>query len=873
MIMTIPTKYSAMASRLTCSLLSVLTVGLHASVHAADEARYSTAGFYAQEGTGRDVMSMNPAWRLKLDPKNKLGDSTAELNYDDADWAVVNLPDGLQALPVEASGCVNYQGSAWYRKHFSPTEAQLEKRLVLYFEAIMGKSKIWVNGKLVKEHFGGYLPIAVDIAPYLKAGTDNIITVWCDNADDPNYAPGKPQESLDFCYFGGIYRDCWLISTDKDTYITDENMASKVAGGGCFITYPLVSEAESHISVKTDLHGKGRISYELLDAGNKVVAKAEGAEATLKLKDAQLWSPRHPYLYKLQVRVHDDKGELVDGYMKKLGIRSIDFCHDKGLILNGKPYKDKVIGANRHQDFALIGNALSNNLHWRDAMKLKAAGLELVRNAHYPQDPAFMDACDELGLFVIVNTPGWQFWNNAPHFAQRVYADIAEMVRRDRNRPSAFLWEPILNETHYPADFAKKVSDIVKSELPGSWTATDLIARGHEHFDVIFTHPDNGGKDGIRKDHVKDNKVYFTREFGDNVDSWFSHNSPSRVARQWGEMPQLIQAFHYTKPGYPVTSIDVLKKAAPYHFGGSLWHSFDHQRGYHPDPFYGGIMDAFRLPKTSFYMFQGQADHLKPMVYIAHQMTPFSPKDVTVISNAPRVRLTSFVDGKPREMEKKDTRWFTFEQAFDFQVAKALTREGSKTHQVSIMAEALNDKGEVVATHKVSMPQRPARLQLLVDDQGIATEANGGDQVVVIAQIVDSFGVVRRLNNGQVQFDIEGDASLFGSTEAGLKPIPLLWGDAPVIVQAGLQPSTVTVKARMQHEGVHVPLRGEVQIQIHPSKQELLYDKKEAKAQPSATSNDDAPATVSDAEREKAQQSLKEVGEDQETFSKSNQLP
>ncbi len=851
------------------ALLSAHTLSLSAAEQGGEMKQYSTAGFYAQEDIGREVLSMNPAWRLKLDPKNELGEMPTQSDYDDSSWATVNLPDGLEVLPAEASGCVNYQGVAWYRKHFTPTVEQLKKRQVLYFEAIMGKSKIWVNGQLVKEHFGGYLPIGVEIHPYLKPDVDNVITVWCDNSDDANYAPGKPQKALDFCYFGGIYRDCWLISTDKDTYITDENMVDQVAGGGCFISFPFVSEEESHIEIKTDIHGKGHIRYELFDAAGKSVAKGEGAQDTLEVKKARLWSPRDPYLYELQVRVSNDQGEIVDGYMKKLGIRRIDFSHEKGLVLNGKPYHDKLIGANRHQDFAVIGNALSNNLHWRDAMKLKASGLELVRNAHYPQDPAFMDACDELGLFVIINTPGWQFWNNAPHFAQRVYGDITQMVRRDRNRPSAFLWEPILNETHYPADFAKKVSDIVKSELPGSWTASDLIARGSEHFDVIFTHPDNGGKDGIRKEQIRDNKVYFTREFGDNVDSWFSHNSPSRVARQWGEIPQLIQAFHYTKPSYPVTSIDVLKKAAPYHFGGSLWHSFDHQRGYHPDPFYGGIMDAYRLPKTSFYMFQGQADHLKPMVYIAHQMTPFSPKDVTVISNAPRVRLTSFVDAKPRVMEKRGDRWFTFEKAFDFQVAKAQTREGSKTHQVSILAEALNDKGEVVATHKVSMPQRPARLQLIVEDEGIATLANGGDQVVVVAQIVDSFGVVRRLNNGQVQFSIEGSGLLYGAQKDGTLNVPLLWGDAPVIVQAGLEEGEIKVTASMRLDGVHVPLSGEVKIPVLTSTQKLLYDRKAKNLSDGAEANRVNRTSISEEEREKAQESLKKVGEDQETFSKS----
>ena len=119
--------------------------------------------------------------------------------------------------------------------------------------------------------------------------------------------------------------------------------------------------------------------------------------------------------------------------------------------------------------------------------------MEVIRNAHCPQDPAFMDACDELGLFVIVNTPGWQFWNDAPEFAQRVYSDIRNLVRRDRNHPSVWLWEPILNETWYPADFAKNTNDIVHAEYPypSCYCGSDSEARGHEVFPVLF-HPSPG---------------------------------------------------------------------------------------------------------------------------------------------------------------------------------------------------------------------------------------------------------------------------------------------------------------------------------------------------------------------------------------------
>ena len=146
---------------------------------------------------------MNPAWRL-----HKGAAPGAEaIHFDDRNWEVVSLPNGIEYLPTEASGCINYQGEAWYRKHFTPADALKGKKLFLHFEAIMGKSKVFVNGKLLAEHFGGYLPVVVDITNALKWETDNIIAVWTDNSNDPGYPPGKAQDVLCLLYTSPSPRD------------------------------------------------------------------------------------------------------------------------------------------------------------------------------------------------------------------------------------------------------------------------------------------------------------------------------------------------------------------------------------------------------------------------------------------------------------------------------------------------------------------------------------------------------------------------------------------------------------------------------------------------------------------------------------------
>ena len=853
---------------------SILFVWLSLSLWAARQPEFSTAGFFRLDNSGREVYSMNPAWRF-----HKGAVESAETKeFNDKDWTVVSLPDGIEYLPTEASGCINYQGEVWYRKHFTPDAVLKGKKLFLHFEAIMGKSKVFVNGKLLTEHFGGYLPVIADVTDVLDWNGDNVIAVWADNSDDPSYPPGKAQDVLDYTYFGGIYRDCWLIA-HNNVFITDPNYENEVAGGGLFVAFGKVSDALAEVQLKIHVRNatknpfSGRVEYMLLQPDGTEVARlsdkiqVKAGRATtvsdrMPVKQPMLWTPSTPTLYNVLVRVLDKEGNVIDGYRRRIGIRSIEFKGKDGFYLNGRPYGKPLIGANRHQDFAVVGNAVANSIHWRDAKKLKDVGMEIIRNAHCPQDPAFMDACDELGLFVIVNTPGWQFWNDAPEFAQRVYSDIRNVVRRDRNHPSVWLWEPILNETWYPADFAKNTRDIVDAEYPYPYcySGSDSEARGHENFPVYFAHPANM-QDASKE--IDPTKTYFTREWGDNVDDWSSHNSPSRVARNWGEQPMRVQAQHYACPYYPVTSYDVLYKQSPQHVGGCLWHSFDHQRGYHPDPFYGGLMDVFRQPKYSYYMFMAQRPAVKndrnagsgPMVYIAHEMTPFSGKDVTVYSNCDEVRLTFNKGGKTYAYKKDKNRpgmpspVITFPDVYDFMVDKAFSRT-QKQDDVYLLAEGLID-GKVVATHKVVPARRPEKILLWMDNEGTDLKADGSDFVTVVAAVADKNGNIKRLNNYNIRFSIEGEGRLLGGPGVLANPVPVKWGTAPVLVQSTLKPGKIRITASVLFEGSQMPISGELEFESKPSVFPLVYDAADAARIPlGSASAGQNTASKTDAERE-----------------------
>ena len=755
------------------NILALLFLLLTFNLSASNLPEFSTAGFYELSNTGREVYSMNLAWRFI---KGDVPGMPYTVNFDDSGWEVVSVPHGLEYLPEEASGCANYQGIAWYRKHFTPDERLKGKQMFIHFEAIMGKSEVYVNGQLLKKHYGGYLPVILDVTNLLKWGEENVIAVKADNSDDPSYPVGKPQNMLDFTYFGGIYRDCWLIA-HNDVFITNANYENEVAGGGLFVSYADVSEKSALVNLKAHIRNSSvsdknvTVTFELKRKSGELVKRvskkltvkrgnASYAVGSMKINAPSLWSPDHPYLYDLEVMVKGANDRIVDGYRQRIGIRSIEFKQTEGLWINGKPYEGKIMGTNRHQDFAVLGNALPNSMQWRDAKKLRDAGLKVIRT-HYVIDPAFMDACDELGLFALVEVPGWQFWNKEPVFGERVYSDIRNMIRIHRNHASLFFWEPILNETHYPEDFAKKALDICREEYPYPYSiaACDDGAEGDHYYSLLLRPIES---------KLRTDKTYFIREWGDNVDDWNAQNSDSRVARGWGEVPMLLQAEHYANPSYikdyPVLCYETISNKPHQIVGACFWHSFDHQRGYHADPFYGGIMDAFRQPKASYYMFMSQRSPEKsdliadngPMIYIAHELTPFSPKDVTVYSNCDEVRLTVFKNGK-EYIYKKDpdhkgmpSPIITFADAFHFMEWKAMARSG-RQDDAYLLAEGLID-GKVVVSDKRYPSGQADHISLRLDNEQVPLKADGSDVVTIIAEIVDKRGTVKRLNNSVVRF-------------------------------------------------------------------------------------------------------------------------
>lgn len=852
-----------------------ILLSLFISLTAAAADAYSVAGLFPLQGSGRIIYNFNQGWRFHL------GDAAGAeaTTFDDSKWQVVCAPHSVRLEPSEASGCRNYQGVAWYRKHFTVPADMQGRNVTVYFEAIMGKQDIFVNGKKVESHLGGYLPITVDLTKLgVKAGEECMIAVKADNSDDKTYPPGKKQAALDFCYHGGMYRDVWLIGKSP-VAITDANEAGKVAGGGVFLHYDNISEKSADVFVNVEVGNtsasaaqptvavvvKDKSGKRIKSITKKVKVGAKSsatAYLAMKLKGPYLWSPESPYLYNVEISVMQN-GKTVDGGMVRMGIRKAEFRGKDGFWLNGKPYH-QLVGGNRHQDFAYVGNAMPNSQQWRDAKRLRKAGMTIIRCAHYPMDPAFMDACDELGLFVIVPTPGWQYWNKDPRFGELVHENTRQIIRRDRNHCSVLMWEPILNETRYPEDFAINALQITKDEFPypGRPAAVaDVQSAGvRDNYDVVYDWADN-----IGKGNWPDDKCVFTREFGEMVDDWYAHNNINRAARAWGERPMLMAALSLCD------TYGEMFHGQRQFIGGCQWHPFDHQRGYHPDPYYGGIYDAFRQKKYAFEMFRSQDLSAEPMVFIANEMTQFSDNDVTVFSNCDSVRLTAFEGDKvmtlpvvhdPAGVQSAPV---VFKDFWDFWAAREYSYKQRNWQRVSLVAEGIKD-GKVVAVQKKMPSRRSTKLRLYVDDNGRKLTADGSDFVVVVAEVTDDNGNVKRLASDNIQFTVEGEGRIIGDG-AGIMANPrrVEWGSAPVLIQATNRPGKITITTRSAYEGNYAPTPATLTIESVP------YDVKTCYAdQPTAdnlsgqqTGRQTGKPAMSEEER---QRTLEEVNRQQAEF-------
>jgi len=401
-------------------------------------------GLAAAAAPARDRQQFDDGWRFRL------GDEPAasQQTFDDGAWRNVDLPhDWSIEAPVDhaapGAGAIGFfpSGTGWYRRHFTAPAALADRRVLVEFEGVYMNAEVWINGHRVGAHPYGYTPFSCDLTAHVIPGGENVLAVRVDNSAQPNCR----------WYSGsGIYRHVWL------------EIASpvRIADGGVFLATTALTDKEATVRIEAVVHNgtaapaSTEIETHILSPAGKAVARASApvhvdpsSEAhvtySVTIPQPQPWSPETPALYRAATSVRTDKRVVIDEVQTPFGVRTVRVSAGRGFELNGRPIK--LLGGSLHHDNGPLGAAAFDRAEERRVALLKAAGFNALRTSHNPPSPAFLDACDRLGMLVMDEAfDGWAKAKN-PHDYSVVFKDwwprdLDSMVLRDRNHPSVVLW-------------------------------------------------------------------------------------------------------------------------------------------------------------------------------------------------------------------------------------------------------------------------------------------------------------------------------------------------------------------------------------------------------------------------------------------------
>lgn len=579
-----------------------------------------------------DFKEFNNGWKYI---KGDIADDAYLPNFDDSGFRTVSLPHTTRYVTDDDFAA--YEGVSYYRKHvFIPEEAS-DYRIILKFDAIMQSSKIYVNGRFVKEHLGGYMGVAMDITEYVIAGEDNLIAVKADSRGKAEFAP-TANKGIDFQFHGGIYRKAHLYALN-DIHISEPLMQTEPDMGGVIVKTS-VNDEGAVVNVRTYLNCNDEpdeinVVTSLYDAQGELVAEADsmcyevydnmGIEDELEVDEPVLWSTKNPYMYLLETKVILD-GEIVDYQVNYIGIRTISW-EKKGFFLNGE--RIELNGVNYHQDMFAIGNAEEEDDILRDLKLIKEAGFNFIRCAHYPHNPIFYNYCDALGILVMDSITGWQVFVDTEEFEENTLNELRQMMRRDRNHPSIVLWETSINEAGFSDEWGQKAHEAAHEEIEGIYTCAWKHGDSEDAYpDVFLCAAQHGAK--IRWNETK--RPIIISEYGDW--NFGGTESTSRVSREesderlLGQCDNLAESLSDNRRQFENGEI----------CGYCYWDFADYS------PFSSekavikcGIVDMERLPKHSFYLYKSQSE--EPVIYIANKGQKDSPSEVVVYSNCDEVEL------------------------------------------------------------------------------------------------------------------------------------------------------------------------------------------------------------------------------------------
>lgn len=414
----------------------------------------------------------------------------------DGTWEQVDLPHTNIQLPYNYLDEKAYQFISCYAKELYAPQEWADKKVLLNFEAVMTYARVYCNGTLVAEHKGGYTAFIADLTTTLRFDASNRIVVEVDSTERNDIPPCG--NVVDYLTYGGIYREVTLMVVDQE-HISCMRAAAEKDGEkehlGVHIDFgdPISHDSPLTLTLKDGLGEKAAEVTTVIPSGRREIYVQ-----IPNMQGLKHWSIDDPVLYHLSADLCDVQGYVMDSCEIPYGHRFCHFAPD-GFYLNGE--RIKLIGLNRHQSYPYVGNAMPKRVQEKDADILKyELGVNLVRTSHYPQSRHFLNRCDEIGLLVFEEIPGWQHIGDL-EWQSVSLNHVREMILHDYNHPSIILWGVRINESQDDHNFYEKTNALAHELDTSRQTGGVRYKQGSEFLEDVYTFNDfvySGGETVLR---------------------------------------------------------------------------------------------------------------------------------------------------------------------------------------------------------------------------------------------------------------------------------------------------------------------------------------------------------------------------------------
>jgi beta-galactosidase len=726
-------------------------------------------------------------------------DGGATPGFDDGGLEPATLPHTVVPLSWESWDPATWERVWLYRKHFDAPAKADGMRVFLDFDGAVTGSTVTVNGQAMPEHLGGYLPFGVELTGLLEP-TGNVVAVELDATFNLDVPPDRPapyvSTSVDFWQPGGIYRDVTLRVVPQ-VFLADVfakpvqvlDAAARQVEVECTIDAATVPAGDVTVAVELR-DGNRRITSTTVPATVSGTGQVSVTATLTGLAGITLWDLDTPKLYDV-VATLSVGGAAVHDYGTRIGFREAVFQLD-GFFLNGK--RVKLFGLNRHQFFPFAGGALPARVQRKDAEILRTdLNCNMVRCSHYPQSEAFLDACDELGLMVWEEAPGWGYLGDDA-WKQLVVRDVGDMVRRDRNHPSVIVWGARLNETDDDTDLYTATQQAAK-QLDDSRPTVGAMAGRHDTTDYqqdVFSQNDYStvtAPDGTLQPTLMSPRTDLPYMVSEAIGTL---SGPAKYYRRTDtQQVQQSQATAHAQVHDIVAGDDA-------YCGLLAWSGYDYDSGsgnIFQGVKYTGVIDLFRVPKPGAALYQAHVDPaVRPVIQPAFywDFGPTSPVNqldrATIWSNLDRLEV--YVGGTHFATATPDTTDFPH-LPYPPSIVDFTGVDGSGNPELRIDGYLGSTR---VASRSYSSDPAGDKLVASVDDQQLT--GDGSDATRVVFRVLDKYRQPRPYVTGDVTLSVHGPAVLLGDN-------PFPFGDTGGVGAVWLRTlphSPGTVKLTVTHD-------------------------------------------------------------------------